>query len=67
MTRSTAARQRARLARTDPSSSRPAPPLRVFIGLTAETDDRWAYQADPLVEQYSAPGRQYFAGFRVQY
>jgi TonB-dependent receptor len=37
------------------------------LNLTAETDDRWVYQADPLVAQYSAPGRQYFAGFRFQY
>jgi len=37
------------------------------LNLTAETDDRWVYQADPLVAQYSAPGRSYFAGFRVQY
>ena len=37
------------------------------LNLTAETDDRWVYQADPLVAQYSAPGRSYFAGFRFQY
>jgi TonB-dependent receptor len=37
------------------------------LNLTAETDDRWVYQADPLVAQYSAPGRQYFAGFRIQF
>jgi len=37
------------------------------LNLTAETDDRWVYQADPVVAQYSAPGRSYFAGFRLQY
>ena len=37
------------------------------LNLTAETDDRWVYQADPLVAQYSAPGRSYFVGFRLQY
>jgi outer membrane receptor protein involved in Fe transport len=37
------------------------------LNLTNETDDRWVYQNDPLVAQYSAPGRQYFAGFRYQY
>ena len=37
------------------------------LNLTAETDNRWVYQADPLVAQYSAPGRSYFAGFRIQY
>jgi iron complex outermembrane recepter protein len=37
------------------------------LNLTAETDDRWVYQADPIVAQYSSPGRQYFAGFRFQY
>ena len=37
------------------------------LNLTAETDDRWVYQADPLVAQYSAPGRSYFAGFRLQF
>jgi iron complex outermembrane recepter protein len=37
------------------------------LNLTAETDDRWVYQADPIVAQYSAPGRQYFAGFRLQF
>jgi iron complex outermembrane receptor protein len=37
------------------------------LNLTAETDDRWVYQADPIVAQYSAPGRSYFAGFRLQF
>ena len=37
------------------------------LNLTAETDDRWVYQADPVVAQYSAPGRSYFAGFRLQF
>jgi iron complex outermembrane receptor protein len=37
------------------------------LNLTNQTDDRWVYQNDPLVSQYSSPGRQYFAGFRYQY
>ena len=37
------------------------------LNLTNETDDRWVYQNDPLVSQYSSPGRQYFAGFRYQH
>jgi TonB-dependent receptor len=37
------------------------------LNLTNQTDDRWVYQNDPLVAQYSSPGRQYFAGFRFQY
>jgi TonB-dependent receptor len=37
------------------------------LNLTNETDDRYVYQNDPLVSQYSSPGRQYFAGFRYQY
>jgi outer membrane receptor protein involved in Fe transport len=37
------------------------------LNLTNETDDRYVYQNDPLVNQYSSPGRQYFAGFRYQY
>jgi TonB-dependent receptor len=37
------------------------------LNLTNETDDRWVYQADPIVAQYSAPGRSYFAGFRLQF
>ena len=36
------------------------------LNLTNQTDDRWVYQNDPLVAQYSSPGRQYFAGFRLQ-
>jgi iron complex outermembrane receptor protein len=34
------------------------------LNLTNQTEDRWAYQADPLVTQYSSSGRQYFVGFR---
>jgi TonB-dependent receptor len=37
------------------------------LNLSNQTDDRWVYQNDPLVAQYSSPGRQYFAGFRYQY
>jgi TonB-dependent receptor len=37
------------------------------LNLTNQTDDRWVYQNDPLVSQYSSPGRQYFAGFRYQH
>jgi iron complex outermembrane receptor protein len=37
------------------------------LNLTNETDARWVYQNDPLVSQYSSPGRQYFAGFRYQH
>jgi iron complex outermembrane receptor protein len=34
------------------------------LNLTNQTDDRWAYAADPVVSQYSSSGRQYFIGFR---
>jgi TonB-dependent receptor len=37
------------------------------LNLTAETDNRWVYAQDPIVAQYSAPGRQYFAGFRFTF
>jgi TonB-dependent receptor len=35
------------------------------LNLTNQTEDRWAYEAEPLVTQYSATGRQIFAGFRL--
>jgi iron complex outermembrane receptor protein len=35
------------------------------LNLTNQTEDRWAYEADPLVTQYSSTGRQIFAGFRL--
>ncbi len=35
------------------------------LNLTNQTEDRWAYQEDPLVTQYSSTGRQIFAGFRL--
>jgi TonB-dependent receptor len=35
------------------------------LNLTNQTEDRWAYQDEPLVTQYSSPGRQIFAGFRM--
>lgn len=37
------------------------------LNLTNQPEERWVYQNDPLVAQYSNPGRQYFAGFRYQY
>ncbi|MEO8016797.1 MAG: TonB-dependent receptor [Pseudomonadota bacterium] len=36
-----------------------------LLNLTNQTEDRWAYQDDPLVTQYSSTGRQIFAGFRL--
>jgi iron complex outermembrane receptor protein len=35
------------------------------LNLTNQTEDRWAYAADPVVTQYSSTGRQVFAGFRL--
>ena len=35
------------------------------LNLTNQTEDRWAYQDEPLVTQYSSTGRQIFAGFRL--
>ncbi len=35
------------------------------LNLTNQTENRWAYQAEPLVTQYSSTGRQVFAGFRL--
>jgi iron complex outermembrane receptor protein len=35
------------------------------LNITNQTEDRWAYQDEPLVTQYSSTGRQVFAGFRL--
>jgi iron complex outermembrane recepter protein len=35
------------------------------LNLTNQTEDRWAYELEPLVTQYSSTGRQIFAGFRL--
>ena len=35
------------------------------LNLTNQTENRGAYQAEPLVTQYSSTGRQIFAGFRL--
>jgi iron complex outermembrane recepter protein len=35
------------------------------LNLTNQTEDRWAYESEPLVTQYSSTGRQIFAGFRL--
>jgi iron complex outermembrane receptor protein len=37
------------------------------LNLTNQEDERWAYQDSPLVTQYRATGRQYFAGLRVRF
>jgi TonB-dependent receptor len=37
------------------------------LNLTNQTEDRWAYQAEPLVTQYSSSGRQYFFGVRYTF
>lgn len=37
------------------------------LNLTAETDQRWAYEANPIAAQYRATGRQYFAGARLRF
>ena len=34
------------------------------LNITNQTEDRWAYQADPVVTQYSSTGRQLFVGAR---
>ena len=36
------------------------------LNLTNQTENRWAYQNEPLVTQYSSSGRQYFMGLRYQ-
>jgi TonB-dependent receptor len=35
------------------------------LNITNQTEDRWAYEDEPLVTQYSSTGRQIFAGFRL--
>jgi iron complex outermembrane recepter protein len=35
------------------------------LNVTNQTENRWAYQDEPLVTQYSSTGRQIFAGFRL--
>lgn len=37
------------------------------LNLTKETSNRFGYADDPVVTQYSAPGRQFFVGFRMTY
>ncbi len=36
-----------------------------MLNITNQTEDRWAYEDEPLVTQYSSTGRQVFAGFRL--
>ncbi len=35
-----------------------------MLNITNQTEDRWAYAAEPLVTQYSSTGRQLFMGAR---
>jgi iron complex outermembrane recepter protein len=37
------------------------------LNLTNQTNDRWAYQENPLVTEYRSIGRQYFAGVRLRF
>jgi iron complex outermembrane recepter protein len=37
------------------------------LNLTNQPDERWAYQDSPLVTNYRATGRQYFAGVRLRF
>jgi TonB-dependent receptor len=37
------------------------------LNLTNQTDERWAYQDDPVVSQYGSTGRQFFFGARFRY
>ena len=37
------------------------------LNLTDEKDKRYAYDAEPILETYSAPGRQLFVGMRFVY
>ena len=37
------------------------------LNLTDEKDKRYAYDAEPILETYSAPGRQFFLGVRLVY
>lgn len=37
------------------------------LNLTNQTDSRWAYQNDPVVQNYASTGRQYFIGARFTF
>lgn len=37
------------------------------LNLTNQTDGRWAYQADPVVQNYASTGRQFFVGARFKF
>lgn len=37
------------------------------LNLTNQAEERWAYEAQPLVTQYRSTGRQYFAGVRMRF
>ena len=37
------------------------------LNLTNQTDQRWAYQGDPVVQNYASTGRQYFVGARFTF
>ncbi len=37
------------------------------LNLTDQTENRWAYQDDPVVTRYAAVGRSFFAGIRFVY
>ena len=37
------------------------------LNLTNQTDTRWAYQADPVIQNYASTGRQYFFGARFTF
>jgi len=37
------------------------------LNLTNQTENRWAYQDDPVVTRYAAVGRSFFAGIRFVY
>jgi TonB-dependent receptor len=37
------------------------------LNLTNQTDSRWAYQNDPVVQNYASTGRQYFVGARFTF
>ena len=37
------------------------------LNLTNQTDSRWAYQDDPVVQNYASTGRQFFVGARMTF
>jgi len=37
------------------------------LNLTNQVDQRWAYQADPVVQNYASTGRQFFVGARMTF